>query len=192
MEKLPIVENICEWLGRKIQNSGGYRIILRGYAEEATKYLGRHYLFRTNKMGVFLHRYWRGDRDDPHDHPWDSVSIPLFPGFFETVMDKNFNLTKHWRKPFHIYYRKATDAHFIELAEGMEGRTWSLFIHFKRERVWGFWPKIMGLATARYWLDFKTYGKQILNQNVESAVNPEDQPDYMVKGVILPKVVYSR
>ena len=112
-------------------------------------YMKRHYLLNTPWFSVFLHCFFASDRDDPHDHPWSSVSIPLFPGFTEVVYldprkvkhtsDRRLIAVTKERKPFRFYYRTADSVHRIQLREGFKGRTWSLFIHLKRVREWGFW-----------------------------------------------------
>lgn len=249
MERLLLT--ISRWLDMR----GSTRIISStevsedGHTLVEYPYLKRHYLLKTPWFAVFLHRFFRSDRDDPHDHPWASVSIPLFPGFFECVYgdetgiygDSAYPCVTKWRNPFGIYFRKAKAAHVISVAKGFEGRTWSLFIHFKRERDWGFWRYEYiapiniapgetvyldsdGQANAAYqagahvdvtpsgwrvtnsysrgailsltgkpgrwkWREFKAYGREILKQNIESGVVPNAEPDFILKGWLLPRLV---
>ena len=146
-----ILLKFSAWLDKR----GSTRMITRttfagnDHFPTESPYMKRHYLLSTPWFSVFLHCFFASDRDDPHDHPWASISIPLFPGFMEvTYTDPGVDLfnkmrrliaSNKWRKPFHVYYRSANAAHKIQLAEGYAGRTWSLFIHFKRTRQWGFW-----------------------------------------------------
>lgn len=137
-------------IGELLDKRGSSRVITRsiikddGTKTEESPYMKRHYLLRTPWFTVFLHNFYISDRDDPHDHPWDNISIPLYPGFFETCFGDKWEsygsypgVTK-WRRPLGVYFRKARATHIVKVKPGYEGCTWSLFIHFKRERVWGF------------------------------------------------------
>lgn len=34
-------------------------------------YLRRYYVIKSKYLNVFIHQFFRSDRDDMHDHPWD-------------------------------------------------------------------------------------------------------------------------
>lgn len=47
-------------------------------------YLLRWYVIRTERVGVFIHKFVRSDEDRAlHDHPWDFIVIPIWRGYFE-------------------------------------------------------------------------------------------------------------
>lgn len=47
-------------------------------------YLHRWYVFRTERMGLFIHKFVRSDEDRAlHDHPWSFFVIPLWGGYIE-------------------------------------------------------------------------------------------------------------
>lgn len=81
---------------------------------------------------VYVHIWHRSDPDDPHDHPWDFVSIVLEVGYWE-ITDEG----RVWCPPGSIRFRKATDQHRIEIPEGQ--RPVSLIVTGPRIREqWGF------------------------------------------------------
>ncbi len=47
-------------------------------------YLHRWYVFRTDRIGLFIHKFVRSDEDRAlHDHPWSFLVIPLWGGYIE-------------------------------------------------------------------------------------------------------------
>jgi len=46
-------------------------------------YLMRYFLLRTPLVSVYIHRFLRSDRDDPHDHPFDFLSYVVSGGYTE-------------------------------------------------------------------------------------------------------------
>ena len=133
---------MLERIANYLKSRGKHFIIKRG--DDSNKdYLERFYLWRLKSpfkktlFAVFIHCFWSNDPDPLHDHPWNNISIVLKGGYWEHLYDGS----KHWRKPGYIGYRKAEDVHRVELEPGTEGKVWTLFIHFKRRRKWGFWYK---------------------------------------------------
>lgn len=101
------------------------------------RYLERHYVFSTPFMGVYIHRFWADDMDGLHDHPWDSFSWLLEGGYLERIAGETQPLI---RMEGDTHYRPATESHRITLLPGDEpGSCWTLFIRFRRKRIWGFY-----------------------------------------------------
>jgi hypothetical protein len=86
---------------------------------------------------LYLHRFWSSDADGVHDHPWDNFSWVLVGGYWERLPDGQ----RLWRSPGFKKYRHAEEFHRVEIPEGGEGATWTIFGRFKRRRKWGFWEK---------------------------------------------------
>lgn len=112
-------------------------------------YLTRWEFLSSRYFAIYLHRFHRSDDNSSlHDHPWNFITIPLKKGYndcqFNGGRDINGKPTfiRTLMKPFHIYYRKATHVHFVELLTdyaGLEIEAWTLVIRFKYIRWWGFW-----------------------------------------------------
>lgn len=116
-------------------------------------YLLRWWILPRNRFfNVYLHKILRDDDDRAlHCHPWVNISIILKGGYIEVVPDlraRKTPFTRIWdlpqirkrRRPGSIVFRRATDAHRLELpVEGGGIRyCWSLFITGPRIREWGF------------------------------------------------------
>lgn len=113
----------------------------------------RYFLVQTRWLGVYLHCYHRSDNDTAlHDHPWTNISIPLAVGFREIMPDPDMPgpgdpvriIVRRkpwcWWAPWRIVFRRATARHAIAIDDDKRGQVWSLFIRFRRWRVWGFNP----------------------------------------------------
>jgi hypothetical protein len=114
-------------------------------------YLLRWYVIPRNRFfNIYLHKFLRDDDDRAmHDHPWASCSVILKGGYIEHQPDG-----ARVRKTGRIYFRRATQAHRIELHRGYwcswcrnvwhpDSRepslpAWSLFITGPKIREWGF------------------------------------------------------
>jgi hypothetical protein len=99
------------------------------------KYLERFYVFRSRWLAIYIHRFWAGDDDPQHDHPWNNISWVRKTGYWENLPDGQ----RLWRGPGFKAFRKAEQFHRVELAPGTEGKVWTVFFRFKRRRDWGFW-----------------------------------------------------
>ena len=99
-------------------------------------YLERYYVFIKNRdnfpFNIFIHKFLKSDSEDLHDHPWDFISIPLWPGYWEHTVDGKF-----WRGPFSYKYAAAKTLHRVELNK-CYGYCWTIFIPCKKIREWGF------------------------------------------------------
>jgi hypothetical protein len=110
-------------------------------------YLLRWYVIPRNRFfNIYLHKFLRDDDDRAlHDHPWANCSFILSGGYWE---HQPGGLVRK-RTPFRFYFRRATQAHRIELfyedmllatgeITGVSQACWSLFITGPKVREWGF------------------------------------------------------
>lgn len=127
--------------------------------DEHSPYLTRWELLSNKYFAIYLHRFERSDdRSSLHDHPWNFITIPLKYGYNDCTYNGGLDKLGHpdfnrkLMKPFHIYFRRATHVHFVELLQDMflpvERKAWTLVIRFKYIRYWGFWRK--GIFTVFY------------------------------------------
>lgn len=108
-------------------------------------YLARLRIIDTPWFGVYLHRIEGIDpQSDPHDHPWNFLSVVLAGGYTEQVWrmhrgsseKMHFPYVRRW-PPLTIHRMKAEGvAHRIIETEP---HTLSLILRGKRSREWGFW-----------------------------------------------------
>ena len=130
---------------------GRFRIINDRIDSEP--YLERYYLFLKDRknfpFNLFLHKFLKSDPDDLHDHPWAFLSIPLYPGYWEYLENREEPI---WRGPFNIRYASANTFHRVKLDEKYN-YCWTLFIPFKQYRDWGF-------KTSTGWVDNEKYLKE--------------------------------
>lgn len=111
-------------------------------------YMRRWWVIPRNRFfNIYLHNILRDDDDRAlHDHPWVSCSVILRGGYLEHHPG---GVVKR-RQPGRITFRRATQAHRLELFESGsfwatdEGRipikksAWTLFITGPKIREWGF------------------------------------------------------
>ncbi len=128
---------------------------------EREPYLYRWYLIKREWLSVFLHKFVRSDEDRAlHDHPWSFVVIPIWRGYIEHSDVENpltgeRSLVKHRVYPLiSSRWRQAEYRHRVELLTDQHGQllpSWSIFIHFKRRRLWGMWPSNVFTAWNKWW-----------------------------------------
>lgn len=144
-------------------------------------YLHRWYVLRTQRVGLFVHKFVRSDEDRAlHDHPWSFIVIPLWGGYIEHS-DRKFNLelvsdceylpddflhcpvgtpyTERIEIKRRIWplistrYRNTEYRHRVELINARP--SWSIFFRFTKIREWGFWPKSGFIQWNRWWQENK-------------------------------------
>jgi hypothetical protein len=102
----------------------------------------RYDLVKTKFGSIYLHRFFRSDRDRClHDHPWSFVSIVLRGGYWEEMFYKGKDengIIPYWRRPGSILWRPAKTAHRISINTN-KPLPWSLVFVGRRSRSWGFW-----------------------------------------------------
>ena len=100
-------------------------------------FLTRWRLLPINRwFNVHLHRW--NEPDDLtfglHDHPYDFLAVTLRGRGTEGTSVLNVRL-KYWRPLPRFRFYRAEDIHAISKVEGL----WTLVVHFRRRRTWGFW-----------------------------------------------------
>jgi hypothetical protein len=164
---------LTAWLDRR----GSSRMIARVDLDTGVErdYLKRFYVFRCKMFSVFIHQFWSSDPDHVHDHPWDNITWILRGGYWEASADGNMVYRRRgfWR------YRNAELFHRLSIGDHSPGQAWTLFIHFRRRRDWGFF-------TPDGWLPAEEYGVKY-----GAPVETQKQGDYEIKGMFFPKVVWK-
>lgn len=116
--------------------------------QDGVPYMRRWWLVPRNRwMNAYLHQVSRDDDDRAlHDHPWANVSIVLAGAYREVMPDWQRATTPHqrvWDVPARtvvrqagsVVLRRATAAHRLEVHDGP---VWTLFLTWRKVRVWGF------------------------------------------------------
>lgn len=120
-------------------------------------YLHRWYVLRTERLGVFVHKFVRSDEDRAlHDHPWCFFVLPLWGGYIEHSDEQFLGEARipTKRRVWPIIsarYRTTTFRHRVELINGRP--SWSIFIRFSKKREWGFWLKEGFVLWNKWWQD---------------------------------------
>lgn len=105
-------------------------------------YLERYYLGRLGPLTAYLHRFVSGDGDpEPHDHPWHAAALVLTGEYTElrcqlSGADGLACLTRPVRW---INSIRKHDIHQIVRARP---ETWTLFVHGRIRKKWGFFKRI--------------------------------------------------
>lgn len=96
-------------------------------------YLERYFLFRFLGVTAYLHHFVASDPDRGlHDHPWGwSASLVLAGGYREIRREGS-----RFLRPGRINVIRGHDFHRVILPGGIDA--WTLFIHGKRTKGWGF------------------------------------------------------
>ena len=144
-----LLRNLVKFL----EHRGSWRMINRRNAEtgETEPYLKRYYIFASSHFNILLHQFWSSDPDDLHTHPWNNITILLKGGYKEYHINGECDN----RQPGFFTYRQADVFHRIALLdESKPGKTWSLFLHFKRLKKWGF-------LSGSKWIEAGEYGKMV-------------------------------
>ncbi len=106
----------------------------------------RHYLLGTGKtFGVFLHHFVGSDaRTVFHDHPWTwGVALVLRGGYTEESRDRDgTTFARRWLGAGRINVLLPGVFHRVELRDGRPA--WTLFIHARKVRRWGFLDSVTG------------------------------------------------
>ncbi len=125
------------------------QIILRNDVEE---YLYRWFIVRRSKakhfaFNAYIHKFLMSDEQDPHDHPWWSVSFCLWGDVTEVVREDDGTQWERkipWMLPV---YRPDGFTHRLIL----QSKTcWTLFITGRNTREWGFYTKLGWIRHDKY------------------------------------------
>ena len=125
---------------QKVSDRLPVRVIER---TDGITYLERYYLFSFWRWRVFLHKFLSSDpEEEVHDHPWTSVSIILSGSYLEYrwLGGELVAKTRKW-----INFVKGETFHRVvlpkiptDMADHKERECWTLFIHGRRFKGWGF------------------------------------------------------
>ncbi|WP_101538892.1 hypothetical protein [Acidithiobacillus marinus] len=102
-------------------------------------YLLRWFLLPKNRyFNVYLHVFLRSDDDRAmHDHPWHNMSYLVHGAYIEHRQSIGGLDSDQLQRPGSIVFRKATQAHRIELID--DAPCTSLFFTGPKIREWGFY-----------------------------------------------------
>jgi len=96
-------------------------------------YLERYFLFGAMGRAVFIHRFVGSDPDrGTHCHPWDSSFSIILSGRYLEIRLKGARVLT---APA-LNLIRGTDFHRIVLMD--QDPVWTLFVHGKRTKGWGF------------------------------------------------------
>lgn len=104
-------------------------------------YMERFWLVAPSKylpFSIRVHHILRSDQDRHlHTHPWDYATLILKGGYWEVTPVEGSNKNNiNWYGPGSFLKRKADSSHRLVIPEGSSA--WTLFIHSKKKREWGF------------------------------------------------------
>ncbi len=115
-------------------------------------YLIRYTLLSCKYFTIKIHKALMSDPDEPHDHPWNYISLILKGGYYEertvikertilvgigdTELRKEKIKSSKFYRPGSILYRRGDQLHRLILK--MNKPSWSLILTFKKWRKWGY------------------------------------------------------
>ena len=142
--------NFLDKIGRK-------RVIMDRLCAEP--YLERYYIFLKERkyfpFNVFIHKFLRGDPDQPHDHPWPYATLILAGGYYEWVPvfenGQMIDEVRYWRGPGHFRINSANSYHRIELKK--DTTAWTMFMPGPHKRNWGFLVDNVWVPNEKYLAD---------------------------------------
>lgn len=132
------------------------KIVLSRPDDDSDGELHRWRLIETPLGGVMVHRHQGPDPGRVlHDHPWPFVSIVLRGGYVEEVAEARlaplladiadthpapgrYYGLREWRRARTVHVMPLTHAHRIVAL--LRKPTWTLVLHGRRRRAWGFYP----------------------------------------------------
>lgn len=110
------------------------------YRDERHPYLERYFLFQVGHITVYLHRFVAADADkEVHDHPWRALAVCLAGSYREerVVLDSGNGWQSTHRRIFPGRLNLLGLRDFHRIAQ-TKPETWTLFIHGRRRKEWGF------------------------------------------------------
>ena len=130
------------------------KIISKRLIKEIVSKIGnRHFrrwsIVSTPLFNIYVHCIERSDEDpDPHDHPWNFISVILKGAYLESVKTLHGDCNIFLRKRGNIFFHSLNRAHKITI---LNGPVWTLVFTGKRkEDEWGY-------HTEYGWVDNKSY-----------------------------------
>lgn len=125
---MTLMERLAEYL-MTWATARGRVFDITGTAGPEDLYLRRFYIIRSNYFNFFIHLFFRSDRDDLHDHPWDFCTYLIRGAYTEYKWDdvkkreietRRCNYHGYYRdgrrlKKNTLVFRRATDQHKVEV-----------------------------------------------------------------------------
>lgn len=108
-------------------------------SKEGVRHFRRWRLFWTPWFAIYLHHIEQSDKDkDPHNHPWNFVSLVLWGGYVETLYDykerQGWDVRILTRMITSLCYRSRKQFHKFKLI----CPTWTLVFTGKDYGEWGY------------------------------------------------------
>lgn len=117
------------------------RKIMRINADTSqSAYLERYNILRTRHLTIYLHRFVDRDQDrELHDHPWHGLALVLSGSYQEQYLLPGLGVGERKVRFFNLI--NANSFHMISSARP---ETWTLFIHGRKIKKWGFLSGMQG------------------------------------------------
>ena len=155
-----LIKYLIKKLESYLDKKGSYFIITGRPINntETVPYLKRYFLFRSNFLNIYLHRFLRSDADELHDHPWNFATYVVEGEYKEHT----FYGVNH-RKEGSLAIRKATDFHRVEVDKDrplgeVNNSPLTLFISGPRKKEWGFISRNYGFSHSKpRWVPYWEY-----------------------------------
>ena len=129
------------------------RFIIR--MPDGSVYLDRLRIIQTPFFGIMLHKFTGPDAEPYlHDHPWSFISIVLRGGYWE-MRRNNHTYTADPKHIRFFNFKRKDDAHFIFALDRRP--TWTLIIHGRRLRTWGFYVPRLHDPPNQTWVEFERW-----------------------------------
>lgn len=171
-----LVPRLADWCERRKRV---FRIT--GTAGPDDVYLIRYFLFRSKYFSIYIHRFLRSDRDDPHDHPFNFLSYIVKGSYLERLYDPMGPEYDYWgdarsvepvgtlfcpwaadRKQGSWGFRPAETVHSVFLSKEYtyaerDQAPLSVIFRGVDRRQWGFWKEVIGHASVKKWIKWTEY-----------------------------------
>jgi hypothetical protein len=117
-------------------------------------YLERYYLGKALGVTLFLHRFLASDGDRfVHDHPWSWSAALILAGGYDEERLKHLDPQIGWRSRFRRQFpgrlNIITPRTFHRI-HNPDPETWTLFLHGRRIKGWGFLSRSEDLPQTSY------------------------------------------
>ncbi len=135
-------------------------IYVTGKSDPTDVYFIRYFVVQSKYFNIFIHRFLRSDRDDPHNHPWDFLTFVVKGGYREhrylSIEDGLHSWIITRTVSFNrLVFRTATDIHRVELTEELKMKDQALApiticITGPERQEWGFVKQLTLIPWKRY------------------------------------------
>lgn len=119
---------------------------------EGAPYLERYYVGQVIGTTFYLHRFVGADGDrQVHDHPWRFAFAVVLCGWYTEERMQCLDIAQGWQSKFRVLrpgrlnWLGPRSFHMITEARP---NTWTLFVHGKRCKTWGFLTRTEGANAA--------------------------------------------